>query len=304
MINLTSENYYTQEMNKTFMSVSQFKMFQECESKALAELKGEFQREVSTALLVGSYVDAFFDGKLEDFKAAHPEMFLKSGGLKSDFVMADKLIARAVSDKFFMKYMTGETQKIFTGEISGVPFKSKLDCYHDGKAIVDLKTVKDFEPIWKNRRKLSFIEAWGYDIQGAVYQELVYQNTGQKLPFFICAVTKEKSPDLAVISIPQSRLDFCLELVKNLAPHFQAVKDGKELPQRCEKCDYCKDTKEITEIIDYRDLNPELFAEEFETTDDNTTAVQILAEKIPEKPEKKHKKRKNKKKNRKIIIKI
>ena len=47
------------------------------------------------------------------------------------------------------------------------------------------------------------------------------------LPFYICAVTKEKVPDLKIIEIP---------------------------PIRCEHCDYCKATKKITRVISAEEL--------------------------------------------------
>ena len=313
MIMINSENYYSAESSKSFMSVSQFKSFMECEAKAMAEISGEFRRETTNALLIGSYVDSFFEGTLDTFKKNHPEIFLKSGGLKADFVQADEIIQRVQRDEEFMKYMSGESQKIFTGNIAGVPFKGKLDSYHAGKCIVDLKVMRDFEPVWKNGKKQHFIEAWGYDIQGAVYQELVYQATGQKLPFVICAVTKEKVPDIAIFSIPQVRLDYCLGLVMSKAPHFQAVKTGAVSPERCEKCDFCKLTKKLEGAVDYRD-----FSEPSETHETEPVSVLAIPNDVilpePEKPvtepasaQKKHKKKSKKKKDkshRKIIIKF
>lgn len=260
-MSLDNKNYFSSENALKFMSASQFKSFQNCEAQALAEIRGEFKRDSEKPLLIGSYVDSWFEGTLDKFKETHPEIFLKSGGLKADYVQADEIIARVQRDEKFMKYMSGQKQVIFTGEISGVQFKGKLDSYHKDKCIVDLKVIKDFEPLWKNGRKMSFVEAWGYDIQGAIYQELVYQSTGQRLPFFICAVTKEKTPNLEIISIPQERLDECLELVKINAPHYNDIKLGKVEPTKCNKCDYCKSIKKIENIIDYRDLNPELFRE-------------------------------------------
>ena len=41
-MNLTADNYFSAEANQQYMSVSQFKNFQKCESAALAEIKGEF----------------------------------------------------------------------------------------------------------------------------------------------------------------------------------------------------------------------------------------------------------------------
>ncbi len=251
---MNNADYFSHENAVKYMSVSQFKSFMKCEAQALAEINDEYEREVTNALLVGSYVDAFFEGTLDSFKANHPEILLKNGGLKADFILAETMIERVCRDDEFMKYMNGEKQKIFTGEIAGVQFKGKLDVYHEGKCIVDLKTVRNFENIWENGTKMSFIEAWGYDIQGAVYQELVYQHTGMKLPFVIAAVTKEKVPDIALVSVPQERLDNCLEIVKHNAPHYQSIKNGEIQPENCCKCDYCKLTKKLSGVIDYRDL--------------------------------------------------
>ena len=48
-----------------------------------------------------------------------------------------------------------------------------------------------------------FWKAWGYDIQGAIYQEVVRQNTGILLPFGLAVATKEKpEPDIALIELP------------------------------------------------------------------------------------------------------
>lgn len=253
---ITNENYFTSEANAEYMSNSQFKDFAKCEFTALAKLKGDYKQPTSTALLVGSYVDAHFEGTLDIFKAHHPEIFKRDGGLKADYAQADYIIQRIEQDELFMKYMSGEKQVIMTGEVEKVPFKIKIDSYHKDKAIVDLKVVKDFQPLWNDeiKGKQSFVEYWGYDFQGAIYQEIVYQNTGVRLPFFIAAVTKEQEPDICIMNIPQERLDLCMDIVKAMAPRFNALKQGTENPSRCEKCNYCKRTKVLDKIIDYRDL--------------------------------------------------
>lgn len=299
---LSGNNYYSRENALKFMSASQFKSFIECEAKALVEIKGEFKRETTSAMLIGSYVDAWFEGTLEQFKETHTEIFTQKGTLRAEFSQANELIARVQKDEKFMAYMGGEKQKIFTGNIAGVDFKGKLDSYIKGKCIVDLKTCKDFEPVWKNHKKMSFVEAWGYDIQGAIYQELVYQNTGKKLPFFICAVTKEKTPNLEIISIPQERLDECLELVKINAPHYNDIKLGKIRPTKCSKCDYCKSIKKIENIIDYRDLNPDLFKEKPPQEPVSVSSIVSLPS-LEKSTDGKSKKKKHKKK-RKIVIKL
>lgn len=313
MYSMNSENYYSSENALKYMSVSQFKSFMNCEAKAIAEISGEYKRESTTALLIGSYIDSWFEGTLDSFKSNHNEIFLKNGGLKADFAMAEDIIKLVSSQPKFMQYMSGEKQKIFTGNIAGVSFKGKLDSYIPGKCIVDLKVMRDFEPVWKDRHKLNFVEAWGYDIQGAVYQELVYQNTGERLPFYICAVTKEKVPDIRIMKINQERLDYCLAIVKGKAPYYHELKTTGGIPKRCEKCDYCKMIR-VLEVIDYRDLTPELYSnhneEEMTQNEDNTFTIKDFVE-IPgleiqgEKHDKKDKKKKKiKKQGKKIKIEL
>lgn len=251
---ITAENYYSQRSNIDYMSVSQFKSFMKCESMALAQLAEDYILETSTALLVGSYVDSYFEGTLDIFKAQNSDLFTQKGELKAPYKQAEYIIRRIERDGMFMKYMAGEKQVIMTGEIEGVPFKIKMDSYHTGKVIVDLKIVRDFEPIWTNGQRISFVEAWGYDIQGAVYQEIVRQNTGDTLPFVIAAATKEAETDIELLSIPQDRLDHCLEYVRKNVARFAELKKTGENPERCGCCNWCKQTKVLTEIIDYRDL--------------------------------------------------
>lgn len=249
---LTEENYFDIESNMQYMSASQFKAFMKCEAAALAEVTGNYEREKTTALYVGSYVDAHFDETLDIFRAKNPQIFNKNGSLKSDFIKAEDIIDRVHQDKLFMKYMSGEKQVIKTGDIDGVPFKIKMDSYHPGKAIVDLKVMKDFEPIYvPEQGRLNFIEAWGYDIQGAIYQYI----EGNNLPFFIAAVTKEKTSDLAVIQIPQAVLDVALEEVKANVHRFADLKKGIGEPIRCEHCDYCKMTKVLDRVIGMEELD-------------------------------------------------
>lgn len=72
---LTNENYFSPEAQQKFMGVSQYKDFTECPARALAKIKGEYVEEMTTAQLVGSYVDAYFEGSIDEFKNAHPEIF-------------------------------------------------------------------------------------------------------------------------------------------------------------------------------------------------------------------------------------
>ena len=244
---LTQLNYYSKKASEEFMSVSQWKSFNKCQASALAELKGEFEREKTTALLVGSYIDSFYEGTLEEFKKQNPEIFKKDGSLKAEYTQAEAIIERTQKDKLFTKYMAGKKQVIMTGEINGVKVKIKIDSLHPDK-IVDLKIMRDFESVYVPEiGRLPWFEAWGYQIQGAVYQEIVRQNTGKKLPFYLAAATKEKVTDLDIVHIEQEMLDAALDHFKREVEYFDAIKNGVIEPVHCEKCEYCKNTKVLKE---------------------------------------------------------
>lgn len=241
---LTRDNYFSHQAGIDYMSVSQFKSFSKCQNTALAEIKGLYKREKTTALIVGSYVDAYFDGDLDDFIKKNPEIFKRDGTLKSDFLQANTIIQRIERDKLFMDYISGKKQIIMTGVISGIPVKIMMDSYHPGDKIVDRKIMKDFSDGYDlEAGHVPWYEHWGYDLQGAVYQEIVRQNTGEKLPFYLAAATKEKEPDIDILHIDQQELDFALDRFMRDAPLYDAIKQGIIEPERCEKCEYCRKTK-------------------------------------------------------------
>lgn len=255
--NLTEENYYSDEANYEYMSVSQYKDFagcigrMGCEAAALAKLTGEYETETTSAMLIGSYVDHYFEGTLDSFREEHPEIFKRDGGLKADFVKAEKVIERAERDELFMNYMSGEKQVIMVGELFGTKWKCKLDSYIPGKAIVDLKVMSSLTKLHYDQAYgyLDFVRYWGYDIQGAIYQEIVRQNTGEKLPFYITGLSKETEPDIEVIHVVDLHLKEALKEVERNINRVLAVKNRQTEPDRCCTCDYCKRTKVLTHPI-------------------------------------------------------
>lgn len=259
---LLAENYYGQEANLEYMSVSQFKDFngtygkRACEFEAVEKLHERWVQKKTPPLLVGSYVDSYFEGSLEEFKAENPELFKKDGGLKADYVKAEKIIARIERDSYFMQYLSGEKQKIMTAELFGVKWKIKMDSYAPGIAIVDLKvmaSITDLKYV-KDLGYLDFVRYWGYDIQGAIYQKVVEIITGKKLPFFIAAATKENEPDIQIIQITQNYLDEALSVVQANLPRVLRVKSGKAAPDKCELCDCCRHNRVLTAPISINDL--------------------------------------------------
>jgi len=261
MLKLTSENYFSKEAAQAYFSVSQYKDFcgtygmRGCEARAIAKIRGEWEQEITPSLLIGSFVDAHFEGTLDVFQAQHPEIFTKGGDLKSEYKQALNIIARCERDQYLMKCMSGEKQIIFTGEIFGVPWKGKIDSLLT-KAIVDLKVMKSIrDSFWvKDLGHVSFVEYWGYNVQAAIYQKLVEINTGKKLPFLIAAASKEKEPDIEVIGFTQKDLDDTLSLVFTNIVRINDLKLGKAESTRCEVCDYCKRTKVLTHPVHYSDL--------------------------------------------------
>ena len=263
---LTEENYYSKEANLEYMSESLFKDFagtygrRGCEFCALEKMEGRWREKPSDPMLIGSYVDAYVDGPeaFEHFQNGHPEMFRADGSLYSKYRVADTVIKRITRDAYFMATLSGEKQKIVTGELFGRKWKGKLDSYLPHEAIVDLKVVRSInDTTWvPDLGHLDFIRYWGYDIQGAVYQELVRQETGEKLPFFVAAVSKEEYPDIEVIRVQQPVLDEAMTKVWQYMPRINSIINRETEPARCEECNCCKNSKVLTRWTDIDQLLP------------------------------------------------
>lgn len=242
------------------MSVSLFKRFNSCE---VAGKYGSFKS--SKAMLIGSYVDAFVEGTLEQFIADHPyvkpkdaeegyiNIFVASGELSADFKMAEDICKAIKEDDVFMQFMSGEKQTIMTGEIKGVPFKIKMDSYSKGVAINDLKVLATVTS--SDGQYYDFISRWGYDTQLACYQEIVRQNTDEQLPCFICAVTKETPINKVIVNIPQVVLDRALYRVEERIERTWDIVNDKVAPIGCGVCETCISMRKETPLISMYDFN-------------------------------------------------
>lgn len=251
-------------MNMEYISVSQFKDFAQCEVHALAKLKGEYVEEKTDALLIGSYVDAYFSNELETFIEQTPELLdrrMKVPTIRKALVEeANKIIKAIESDELLMKYLGGKKQVVMTGTINGVKVKIKIDSLLP-YAIVDQKIMSSIkELIWvydqdtKRNKQVDFIEAFGYDLQGAVYQEIARQNLGVKLPFILAPTTKEEEPDKALIQIDQDILDKKLEYFASKVQRYDLIKKGIIDPIGCGNCPSCRKKKKLTEVVSYKAL--------------------------------------------------
>ncbi len=242
-LKLDQNNYYSLEANQQYFSVSQYKDFLQCEAMAMAKIHGEYKPEMTRAMLTGSFVDSYFEGTLDAFMKEHPAVFTRKQELRSEFRKANEIIARIQSDELFMKFMSGEKQRIMTFDLFGVPWKMKMDSYLPGTCITDLKVVARF-------RTLPF---WRYDLQGAVYQAGVFIETKEMLPFYLAVATKERTIDLDIFQIPQATLSAALTEIEGNIQHFSEVKNGKVPPVYCGKCDYCKSVK-AARVRNYNEL--------------------------------------------------
>lgn len=271
---VTNENYFMPEIQMAYMGSSQFKAFRRCEAAALAELEGRYATPKTSAILVGAYVDAYFEGTLAAFKAQNPELFKRDGALKAEYAHAEKIISRLEADGLYMLLMSGQKQVVLTGEIAGVPYKIKIDSLLDADtcreiverypltseamgfcdgAIVDQKIMRDTADVWSDEEwgMVPFARAWGYDIQAAIYQAV----EGHMLPFILAVGTKEAEPNLDAIYIPDQELTAKLEEVRSLSPRYQAIKRHEIEPVSCGTCPYCISRKHLDRITDYRMVN-------------------------------------------------
>lgn len=265
---INKDNYFSEENNMKYTGSSQIKDFLKCESYALAKLNGEWVDEPSKALAISSLVDAIISDEESEFLAKEKEklnsfIFLKSGKLSSDALLAYDVVEQAKNDPMFMKYLNGEHQVIMTGEINGVPVKIKIDSYFKDKCIVDLKCMATLKPKWseKNHKKMNFCDEYRYTLQAALYQEIVFQNTGKKLPFIIAAMTKEKYSQRALLQINQEIIDDELVFLKDFLPKIQAIKQGKNKPQKCNFCEWCISQQKTNKIWRYTDYFEKNYSE-------------------------------------------
>lgn len=260
MLELNESNYFSVEANQAYCSASQVKDFigcpikPGCEERALKTISGEYVPETTKALLMGSILDCLWENDdpeyiIERFPDCVSTKGATKGQLKAEYQQVMNMYQRTLKEEAFCAYMAGDKQTIMTGVIEGLPFKIKIDSYIEGKAITDLKTTQTldrnfryFIPDSGNREP--FYIAYGYDIQLAIYREIVRQNTGDTLRCYLACVDKKPHPMCDVIELIPDLLDKALDKVKRGCGDIIALKNGEVEPIRCEhsECDYCRDT--------------------------------------------------------------
>lgn len=262
---LTAENYHSNEANKAYLSVSQYKSFLSCEARTIAELNGEYEQEDKEVFLVGNYLHSWAEGKLDEFIADHPEIISSKGAtkgeLKAPFKVADAMIATLKNDDMCMFFLQGEKEVAVTAEIARTMWKGRIDVLNDKlNYILDIKTAASLTEFkWSNKHagRVSFIEQWDYMIQAAVYCEMERLQAGRDTykNFYIVAVTKQDPPDHQIYNLTDpARIEAELQKIAENMPRILKVKAGEIPPVRCENCSYCRQTKKVDKIVHYTEL--------------------------------------------------
>lgn len=286
---VNAENYY--ELDK-YMSVSAFKKFDKCEVLGLQPFVGTKSDAFLIGGYVDAYVEGTLEQYKKDnsqvfkttistnestveclrqydpkyitrnntlvskysseAKSKHSDCFTTTVELKANFKHADTICKYIDNDHKIGKYLNGEKQGILTGKIKNIPFKIKMDSYIPGVLIADLKVMRSITN--RNGDYFDFISQYGYDIQLACYQEIVRQNSGNQLPCYIVAVTKENPINSAIIYMPQEVLDKALYHVEERIEQLYKVKMGKVAPVGCGKCKACIANRQDTKLISFNDL--------------------------------------------------
>lgn len=277
---LNEKNYFSPEMAMKYLSVSQIKSFigtpfqEKCEARAMAELKGEWTREKSESLLVGSYLDEMITGTEESLKRFienTPEMFYAngSGKLLAKFQRANEMAETVRNDEVMNNILNdGIHQKILVGELFGFPTKIKIDVLRD-KSIIDLKTVESIGKTYYDavsKRHISFVQYFDYILQGSIYTTIASQNFKKDYKFVLACVSKEKEPDKALIEIDAETMnerlygnsDVGIPSLEESIKHIVALKNESIKATACGHCEYCRKHKKITHIINWQEIAGEV----------------------------------------------
>lgn len=237
---ITQKNYYDDKTQLAFLSKTVFSNFTECEAQGVAIMKKQYSKFANDiALIHGNYVHSYFESEdahkaFIDNEHNHTVLYTKAGSKTADTKRMDDCIKALESNKDFKKYYLAdgaEKEKIVTGQLyttnwgnifdtdtklKPIDWFGKLDSVStSNNCICDIKTSANFYKVFNHGGvKNNFIAEYGYDIQLAIYQELYRQMTGKTMDMIIFAVSKQTAI-VQPIKLPQSRLNDCLEYVKD-----------------------------------------------------------------------------------------
>lgn len=267
MIELTKENYYDLNTLYDYMDKSTFLDFDKCELAALAKINGSWKPTSNPeTLLVGNYVHSALesDEAHEAFTKENESSILSRSGTskgkpKKVYKQADQMIQALKNDEWFEDhYAPGKKEVIVTGELFGHQWKGKIDSLDlDNGVFYDLKTTADFTKRWneESRQREPFIFNGHYELQMAVYQQLIKQTFGKTCEPVIVGITKQTPPDMQAFDFEsdgaKAAMANALEVVKNKQDHFWNVLMGEEPPKACGHCDYCRTKAHLADPVPF-----------------------------------------------------
>ena len=209
-------------------------------------------------MLFGKAVHAWSEGTLDQFKLENPELYLKDGAtLQAKYKGIQDCIDTIENDQSILSVLAGSKEVILTASMFGMDWKIMIDVYNPQSGFfTDLKVMRDFDFKWSAHvgRKVSFIEAWGYEYQMAIYAEVERIATGGEgwLYPHIAAVTKQDPPDKGVFVGFLEQIPRLLGEIEMYSQRIIELKYGLAEPIPCNKntCEYCRKTQPA-KFIDY-----------------------------------------------------
>ena len=123
---VTNKNYFDTDINLKYLDCSTYKNFigtpgiKACECRALAIARGKYKKPKTEALLVGGFVDAYFDNSLAEYmlenmedlytKASIKQFRLGKGDLEllTPFKQAEVMIKERIPMKYILNITNPE----------------------------------------------------------------------------------------------------------------------------------------------------------------------------------------------------
>lgn len=280
---LTRKNYFSAEAEAEFMGSSSFKAYDNehtgfkvfdnfveggCEAREIAVVDGEYVKPDKEVFLVGSYVHAWSDSPeafQELINEEYERIYTKGGKkLRAPFERADLMIEVLKNSELVTDMRNCQHEQIFTGVIAGQKIKIQVDLMDLERGyFADLKTTQDIEKVsYVDGERKTFIDMYDYQLQFAMYSEIIYQNIGRYLDFYIIVVDKKPIPNHEVIYMGNQETSSIvaekLEEIHLKMPHIQDVRARKVEPVGCGKCAYCMSKKVLTAPVSYSEFRERL----------------------------------------------
>jgi len=279
MITLNADNYYDVQASREYMTCSQYSAFLECPTAAYHRfILGDVKKEDYKAFVDGNFAHSHFESKESHhaFIDSHPEIISSrgktAGKMKVEYQNWYNSFKDAEKDESWMKYMRGQKEAIFTGELCGMQWAVKADVINDEEGFCsDFKFMKeldgeywmgfDFDTdgnilppgtkesfAYHKNILVPFYEKYIYWRRFAVYRHILHKATGKAYEMYMPCLSKEIPANRAVYAFNNAgRFLIELQEIQRNLPLIKEQRNGNDLT-RCEKCTYCRASKKKVEL--------------------------------------------------------